>query len=289
MNNNNNINIDNSSIKNSKHIIKSIQKSEDTNKYIIEQNNIKMELNEKQMYEKYLLISKLTDLELNNLPYKNAIKLEKRNYCAYYVSLIRSKHILFFSFFPIFDYNSRILKIFLFFFNFTVNFIVNALFFNDNTMHKIYTDGGSFNFIYNIPQILYSSLISGFINAIIKILALTDSGFSQLKRFQYMNNTNNTNIMIKSKQTIHMFRIKFLFFFLITLSLLVLFWFYLACFCAVYKNTQLHLIKDTLISFGTSMIYPFGIYLIPGIFRMNALKGKNREFMYKVSKLFQMI
>ena len=156
-------------------------------------------------------------------------------------------------------------------------------------MHKIYTDGGSFNFIYNIPQILYSSLISGFINAIIKILALTDSGFSQLKRFQYMNNTNNTNIMIKSKQTIHMFRIKFLFFFLLTLSLLVLFWFYLACFCAVYKNTQLHLIKDTLISFGTSMIYPFGIYLIPGIFRMNALKGKNREFMYKVSKLFQMI
>ena len=104
-----------------------------------------------------------------------------------------------------------------------------------------------------------------------------------------MNNTNNTNIMIKSKQTIHMFRIKFLFFFLIILSLLVLFWFYLACFCAVYKNTQIHLIKDTLISFGTSMIYPFGIYLIPGIFRMNALKGKNREFMYKVSKLFQMI
>ena len=99
MNNNNNINIDNSSIKNSKYIIKSIQKSEDTNKYIIEQNNIKMELNEKQMYEKYLLISKLTDLELNNLPYKNAIKLEKRSYCAYYISLIRSKHILFFSFF----------------------------------------------------------------------------------------------------------------------------------------------------------------------------------------------
>ena len=78
----------------------------------------------------------------------------------------------FFPFLPIFDYNSRILKIFLFFFNFTVTFIVNALFFNDDTIHKIYTAHESFDFINNIPQILYSSIISGFIYIIITILAV---------------------------------------------------------------------------------------------------------------------
>ena len=52
--------------------------------------------------------------------------------------------------------------------------MVNALFFNDDTMHKIYEEKGSFDFIYNIPQILYSSLISGFINGLIRTLAVTD-------------------------------------------------------------------------------------------------------------------
>ena len=73
------------------------------------------------------------------------------------------------------------------------------------------------------------------------------------------------------------------------MALLVLFWFYLACFCAVYKNTQIYLIKDTLISFGTSMIYPFGLYFFPVIFRMNALKRKNKDCMYNFSKILQMI
>ena len=84
-------------------------------------------------------------------------------------------------------------------------------------------------------------------------------------------------------------KIKFVAFFLISLALLVLFWFYLACFCAVYKNTQLYLIKDTLSSFATSMIYPFGLFIIPGIFRINALKGQKKDCMYNFSKIIQII
>ena len=51
------------------------------------------------------------------------------------------------------------------------------LFLNDATMHKIYIEEGSFDFIYDIPQIIYSSLISGFINSVMKAFALTYSIF----------------------------------------------------------------------------------------------------------------
>ena len=277
--------INNKSSRSTRYMMNRLQTKNEKNKIIIiELNGIKMELNEQQIYKKYLLLNNYIDSELNILSYKKAIKLDNRNFCGYYLSLIRIKHLLFFSFLFKFDYNSRVLKIFLFFFNFTVTFIVNALFFNDDTMHKIYTDGGSFNFIYNIPQILYSALLSGFINSIIKLLALTDSSFMQLKQ-----NSDKNNIKEKSRQVISIFKIKFIIFFIISLVLLVLFWFYLSCFCAVYKNTQFHLIKDTLISFGTSMIYPFGIYILPAIFRIAALKGKNRGCMYIFSKMLQMI
>ena len=248
--------------------------------------NYPYKMNEQQIYEMFLKIRQKTDLELNELPYKRALQFDKRTYCGYYISLIRTKHLLFFSFWNSFDYNSRILKIFLFFFNFTVSFMVNALFFNDDTMHKIYEEKGSFDFIYNIPQILYSSLISGFINGLIRTLAVTDSNVLNFKQNATKNDVNK-----KHEETIKVIKMKYVLFFIITSILLVAFWFYLACFCAVYKNTQIHLIKDTLISFGTAMIYHFGIYLFPGIFRLPALhdKEQDKEFMFKLSKALQLI
>ena len=51
-------------------------------------------------------------------------------------------------------------------------------------------------------------------------------------------------------------------------------------FGAIYKNTQIHLLKDTLVSFGLSLIYPFGIYLLPGLFRIPALSNRKNKKKY---------
>ena len=61
--------------------------------------------------------------------------------------------------------------------------------------------------------------------------------------------------------------------------------------CSVYTNTQIHLIKDTIISFGLSLLYPLGICLLPGMFRIPALRTpkKNKECVYKFSKIIQII
>ena len=62
-------------------------------------------------------------------------------------------------------------------------------------------------------------------------------------------------------------------------------------FCAVYVNTQIHLIKDTLISYSISFFYPFAIYLLPGLFRIPSLSNtKNkRKYIYQISKIISMI
>ena len=51
----------------------------------------------------------------------------------------------------------------------------------------------------------------------------------------------------------------------------------------------MHLIKDTLTSFGLSLVYPFFLNLLPGILRISSLKTTNKEFMYKISKIIQLI
>ena len=117
-----------------------------------------------------------TDNELNSLSYQKALIYDKRTYLQYYISLLKANHLLIFSFyFNYKDYNSPIIKMFLFFFYFSVNLAINALFFTDDTMHKIHVDEGKFNFIYQIPITLYSSLISGVISAIIKYSGLSEN------------------------------------------------------------------------------------------------------------------
>ena len=260
-----------------------LNKNKNKNQYL---NNSSLNNNDLKINKHTIIsnISKLNDFEINSLEYIQALKLDKRNYIQYYFSLLRVKHILILTFYTYNDYNSRVVKIVLFLFSFSLYFIVNALFFSDSTMHKIYEDQGAYNFIYQIPQILYSSLICSVINTLFISLSLSEKIILSLKR-------ETKNIKEKIPQVIKCLKLKFLIFFPLVISLLLLFWYYISCFCAVYKNTQIHLIKDTLISFGLSLIYPIGLCLIPGIFRIPALKASNgnKECLYKFSKIIQLL
>ena len=226
------------------------------------------------------------DEELNNLKYELALKYDHRTYCEYYISLLKTKHIILFTFFNDIDYNSKLIKIDLFLFNFSLYYAVNTLFFNDNTMHQIYEDEGSFNFVYQLPQIAYSSLISAVINILLKMLALSQGLILDFKQKKEKKDLEGREKSLEDK-----IKVKFILYFLFSTILLLFFWYYISMFCAIYVNTQLHLIKDTLISFGLSLLYPFGINLIPGIFRIPSLSNhKNkRSYLYNLSKIVQMI
>ena len=257
-----------------------IQTYPGNNNFLEKKDNKKVltEKEEKRIRE----IIKYTDDELNELDYKTAIKYDKRTYCQFYISLLKFKHLLF-KVFNSNDYNSRMIKIYLIFYNFGSCYTVNALFFNDASLHKIYLEDGDFNFIYQLPQILYSTVISVIIDQILRFFALSEKQIIYFKQGKI-----NQNIELQEQKLLRILFCKFLNFFVISFLILLVFWYYISCFCAVYQNTQYHLTKDTLISFGTSMITPLGINLLPGIFRIPSLKNK-KSILYKVSKLIQMI
>ena len=131
------------------------------NKNSIYKNNSQVKL------KKTKEILKHNDEELNNFNFQEALVYDKRTYCEYYISLLKTKNNLIFSFCYNNDYNSKIVKIDLFFIGFIIIFGVNALFFDDDTMHKIYEDKGSFNLLYQLSQIIYSFFISSILNMIL--------------------------------------------------------------------------------------------------------------------------
>ena len=223
--------------------------------------NISKKLSEKE--EKRIKeILAYNDKELNDLDFKLALKHDNRNLFKTYYSFLNTDHMLI-KIFQSKDYNSRFIKIFLFFYSFSLSYTVNALFFNDDTIHQILEDEGKFNFLYQLPQIIYSSIISYLLGLILDYLALSEDNILELKAERIPKKA-----IQKSKELLRTLKIKFIFFYIISLIFLLFFWYYVVLFCAVYINTQIHLIKDNVIGFGTGLLTPFGTKLIPLIFRI---------------------
>ena len=124
---------------------------------------------------------KCNEDEINKFPYELAKKKDLRTYCGFYLSLLKTKHNLIFSFFYDKDYNSKIIKIDLLLISFALFYTVNALFYTNDTMHNIYENKGSFNIEYQLPKIIYSSFISSFLNYLLKFLALSNDKIIDFK------------------------------------------------------------------------------------------------------------
>ena len=228
------------------------------------------------------LNSKYIDAELNKMDYETALIYDKREYWQYYISLLKQKHLIILVFISNDDYNVFLLKLSLFILSIALFFALNTLFFRDSTMRYIFTNQGRYNFLYKIPKVLYSTLISSVMTYILKILSLSQNDLIKIKKES--DRSKAKKMAADSKKCL---TIKLYIFFIIGVCLIIFCWYYTTAFAAVYPNIQMHLIKDILISFGISMIYPFVINIMPGLFRIPSLKAKNKDqkCLYTTSKI----
>ena len=150
-------------------------------------NNHHLVNNIKNIHVKNPIILGLNFNEINHLTFNDAITKDKRNFCQYYLSLLETNHFILYIFYSK-DYNSKAIKVSIFIFNIASSIAINALFFNDSTMHKIYAEHGEFDFLYQLPQIIYSTIISTVFDFLINLLGLSEESVLKMK---------NANILIK--------------------------------------------------------------------------------------------
>ena len=211
------------------------------------------------------------DDQLNSLEYKDALLIDFRSYGEFYFSLLKETHLIIFTFFVNNDYNLFLLKLSLFLISFSLFFFMNALFFSDDSLHKIYEDQGKYDFIYQIPQIMYSTITSQVISSLLEKLSLSQDIIQDMKE-----KGDITEIKKDIAKVIKCIKVKCFLFFIIGIILHIGFWYYLSAFCSVYYNSQIPLIKDTFTSFINSLIYPFALVSFPGIFRILGLRYKKK-------------
>ena len=112
-------------------------------------------------------------------------------------------------------------------------------------------------------------------------LALPEDNILDIKKGKVAKTTEK-----RANDQKRMLQIKFILFFILSFLFMLICWYYMTCFCAAYRNTQYHLLKDTLIGFGTSMLSPFVTKLIPGFFRIYGIKKRSQIF-FRISQFTQ--
>ena len=237
--------------------------------------------NEKKYIIRIETNKNLDNFELNELDFHKAILYDNRTLIQIYWSILRREHPILFTFFSFVDYNLIYIKLARFIFLISTDMVMNVFFFSDESMHKLYINYGKYDLVQQIPQILYSTIITKFMEIIICYLSLTDQPIYQIKKLEI----NNEAIKEKFK----CIKIKLKLFFILTFVFMPFYWYVVSSFCSVYKNTQIAFIKDYFFSFILCILLPFIIYLIPSALRIYAIKNKNSKcsiFIYKFSEIF---
>ena len=153
----------------------------------------------------------------------------------------------------------------------------NAFFFSDDSMHKLYLNYGKYDFIQQIPQLIYSTIFSQLIEIFICFLSLTDIYFYKLKEMALKDK------IIKPFEVFHIIDCKITSFYCFTFVFFCLCYYIVYLFCAVYRNTQYIFIKDSFISFLIGLIYGLILYFISSCLRVCSLRCSNK-LIYKLGE-----
>ena len=223
---------------------------------------------------------KLSDLELNNLKYYQALELDKRPLHKIYFSILKREQLILFTFFSCNDYNLIYIKFAIFIFIVTTHMAMNILFFSRDSINKLYFYG-KYDFAQHIPRIIFSIIISQIIQLFICYLCYTDKHFYKIKDLR--SDKINKHKIHKILKCI---KIKLKGFFSFSAVLFVFYWYLITTFYAVYPNARTALIKNFILSFSIDLIYPFILYVLPVGLRVISLKDiekKRYKYLYRIS------
>ena len=106
------------------------------------------------------------------------------------------------------DFNLYYIKISKFTLLIGTNLAMSVLFFFDESMHTIYINHGGFNLIQQIPQIIYSSLISSLLEYGISFLILSER---EIYRIKNKKNKSKEEYMRETIKILKCIQIKFVF------------------------------------------------------------------------------
>ena len=215
---------------------------------------------------------------------------DKRSLFQIYYDLLEQNQIIFkFFYSPLNIYEDRVIQIIYYLTRINLYFLVNILFIKSSVINDIYDEKN--NIIYDFFRSLKTTIITYFIGLF--LYKLTNIKKVLIKRRYHIINLKIGNrlllsdiikLTLKLCNKLYKHKIKCLFILVILITGCA---FYLCfCFCIVYPNTEILLLKCIIISFILSETLPFIFCFIPAFLRKKSLDLKMVK-LYDLTKIVE--
>ena len=152
--------------------------------------------------------------------------------------------------------------------NFQISFFLNALFYSDEYISHAYHNDGVLDFFIGLPKSIYSFITTLITTNLLRMLSSSKSEL--MKLIKEKRKYNNYIYLIRVK--LNKLAKKLVIYFILVFIFSLFFLYYVAAFCAVYKNSQKYWLLGFLVSFGIDSLVSFGICIFLSLFRYISIK-----------------
>ena len=187
---------------------------------------------------------------LDKLSYAVAIKKDNRTFGKLLIIRIKQFHPVYKCFIST-QKKTKYHNIISFIFGLSSDLAFNAFFYSDTYISNTYRKG--YNFFYELPKSIISSLISTIVRLLANLLIVDFPDEEEMakatsagERRRLLNKINNSTRS----------------FFILVVLLSLLFWYFVTAFCAVYRKSQMNWLYGALTSFAISLVIPFVLAFI---------------------------
>ena len=214
--------------------------------------------------------------DFNELPYTQAIILDKRNIFQIFISLIIKKLELI----DIFYGNGKIKLIMIseYILSLLINFFFNSLLYTDEVVSNKYHNNGELDLIVTLTLSILSNVITSIICYFIQYSEGIEERLGyimEIKKEEYF--LKNINIFLKY------LKLKFVIFLIYEIIVVSGCFYYIVIFCIVYNYSKVSLMINYLYSFLEGLITSIAISIIILVTRKIGLSCSNK-MIYNVSK-----
>ena len=217
--------------------------------------------------------------ELNNIPFTQALRIDKRNYLEMFFSvLVHEIDIInIFYYRKINTYIAISLSIYAF--ELFLDLTFNCVLYTDDIVSKKYKNNGSIGAFTSLSLAFMSNITSSIISNILGNLADYEDMIDLIikdavNEKQYFNNIKRFRKYLAIKVSA---------FYIIQTIMNALMFYYLMIFCTIYKNTQISVFMNYLLGIIQSLLLSLGLSLLISLIRFLSIKYRWKSI-YNTSK-----
>ena len=228
-----------------------------------------------------------TDFE--DMEFEDVLKKDKRTFCEYYCDRFKETQIIMNTFFNPEILKPRAIKIIILLLNILLYFVVNALFFSEEYVSKLFNSEKDKHFYSFFPRslsrIFYSLFVGIIIGIIVDFITVEEKKVKRL----FLREKRNT-LQIRYEISVITTDIKRNYLILMIICLVIGFasLYYLNCFNNVYPNLRNEWIKSSVCIIILMQLLSMLVGLIDALIRLIAFKCKS-ERIYKIRECFSEI